>query len=89
MSAEDLESQIAADEARDKEELTKAGLLKMSPIEYARARKLQPQLVYYYIRAGHIKSEECICGRVVIDIESADKYLAEKAKKQKGTVQNG
>jgi hypothetical protein len=80
---DDLERQIKADEAADKEELTKAGVLRMSPIEYARKRGLQPQLVYYYIRAGHIKQEDCICGRPTIDIESADAYLAEKAKRDR------
>jgi hypothetical protein len=85
---DDLARQIAEDEAADKEELTRRGLLKMSVIEFARKRKMQPQLVYYYIRAGHIKQEECICGRPVIDIESADKYLSEK-EKGKGSVENG
>lgn len=78
-NASELQRMIEEDELKDKEELAKAGVIKMSPIEYARHRKLQPQLVYYYIRAGYIKQEECICGRPVIDIASADAYLADKA----------
>jgi hypothetical protein len=79
MGMDDLQRQIEADELADKEELTHAGVLKMSPIEWARKRGLQPQLAYYYIRSGHIKVEDCICGRPVIDIASADAYLVEKA----------
>lgn len=65
---------MAEDELADQMELGK-----MSPIEYARAKGIQPQLVYYYIRAGHIKVEHCICGRKVIDVPSADAFLAEKS----------
>ena len=81
MNPEEFEAMVKADEAADKEELVQTGQLKMSPIEFARSRGLQPQLVYYYIRQGHVKTEECICGRVVIDIESATAYLASKQKK--------
>jgi hypothetical protein len=87
-NASELQAMIEADELADKEELAHSGVIKMSPIEYARHRKLQPQLVYYYIRAGHIKSEECICGRPVIDIASADAYLAEKAKRDRSRAQS-
>jgi hypothetical protein len=85
---DDLERQIREDELKDKEELTQSGILRMSPIEYARKRGLQPQLVYYYIRAGHIKVEDCICGRPTIDIASADAYLAEKAKRDRSRAQS-
>jgi hypothetical protein len=51
----------------------------MTVIEYARAHNMQAQLLYYYVRAGHIKQELCICGRKVIDVASADAYLQQKA----------
>ena len=78
---DELQRMIEADEAADALELAGQGVIKLSPIQYARKRGIQPQLIYYYVRAGHIKVEECICGRPVIDIASADKFLAEKGKK--------
>lgn len=76
--ADDLQRMIEEDELLDQMELGK-----MSPIEYARAKGIQPQLVYYYIRSGHIKVEVCVCGRKVIDVPSADAYLADKGQKEK------
>ena len=55
---------------------------KLSVRDYARKHKIQPQLLYYYIRRGYIKEEDCVCGRPVIDVESADKYLRGKAKEK-------
>jgi hypothetical protein len=48
---------------------------KLSPREYGKLRGIQPQLVYYHIREGHITKETCICGRTVIDIDLSDKYF--------------
>lgn len=56
-------------------------ITKMSPMEYARARKMQPQLVYYYIRTGKIDQGDCICGRRVIDVAEADAFFEAKGKK--------
>lgn len=80
-NADELQAAIEADELEDQMELaaTEPGLVKMSVREYAKARKLQPQLVYYYIRRGYIDEGKCICGRKVIDVASADEYLASKA----------
>lgn len=75
--ADELQRMIEEDERLDQMELGK-----MSPIEYARAKGIQPQLVYYYIRSGHIKVEQCVCGRKVIDVPSADAYLRSKDKKE-------
>lgn len=79
-NADELKAAIEADELSDQIELaaTEPELVKMSVREYAKARKLQPQLVYYYIRRGYIAEGKCICGRKVIDVASADKYLASK-----------
>lgn len=52
---------------------------KLTPREYALARGMKPQLVYYYIRSGVIKVELCICGRKVIDVRDADDTLQTKA----------
>lgn len=41
--------------------------------EYAKVRRLQPQLVYYYIRTGKIDYKTCgCCGSKVIVINEAD-----------------
>jgi hypothetical protein len=64
-------------------------ITKMSVIEYARYKsrvtgtKVQPQLVYYYLRTGKIKEEICICGRKVIDVQSADEYFAKRDAKNR------
>jgi hypothetical protein len=59
--------------AMEKDELEDA--TKLTPREYGKLRGIQPQLVYYHIREGHIKKELCICGRPVIDIDLADQYF--------------
>lgn len=51
------------------------GATKLTPREYGKFRGIAPQLVYYHIREGHIKKENCICGRSVIDVELADEYF--------------
>jgi predicted site-specific integrase-resolvase len=43
--------------------------------EYAQARNVAPQMVYYYIKRGKITPHTCTCGRKVIDVEEADKVL--------------
>lgn len=48
---------------------------KMTVIDFAKARKMQPQLVYYYIRQGKMKQEKCICGRWVIDVHTATEFF--------------
>lgn len=69
---DDLLAEMAADELADKV----AAQQKASPIEYAKSRKdLSPQLVYYHIRQGHLKKEQCVCGRSVIDIAEADELF--------------
>lgn len=66
---DDFIAQAQADELADR----MAEQKKASPIEYAKTRQgVSPQLVYYHIRAGHLKKETCICGRSVVDIEAAD-----------------
>lgn len=51
------------------------GATKLSPREYGKMRGIAPQLVYYHIREGHIKKEQCQCGRSVIDVDAADQYF--------------
>jgi hypothetical protein len=67
-SDEELELEDIAEQAEE--------VGKLSPREYAKLRKITPQLVYYYLRTGKIKEERCICGRKVIDVATADSYLA-------------
>jgi len=52
---------------------------KLTPREYAKARGMTPQLVYYHIRCGNLKTERCICGRTVLDVRDADETLQTKA----------
>lgn len=66
-NADELIAQMRLDELE--------GATKLSPRDYAKARGMSPQLVYYHIREGHIKKERCLCGRNVIDIDLADQYL--------------
>lgn len=49
---------------------------KISVSEYATARHIAPQRVYYYIRNRRLAKTNCTeCGRGVIDIAEADKLL--------------
>lgn len=59
--------QMELDELSDMEKLT--------PREFARLVDMSPQLVYYHIRAGHLTTEVCICGRKVLDVALARKVL--------------
>jgi hypothetical protein len=52
---------------------------KLTPREYAKARGMNPQLMYYYIRTGVVKDERCICGRRVLDVRTTDEVLQTKA----------
>lgn len=47
----------------------------MTPRDYARARSVTPQLVYYYIRNGRISPSACSCGRRVIEVAEADEVF--------------
>lgn len=85
-TVEDLEKAILEDEMQDAHDLALQGSAKMSVREYAKFKKEQPQLIYYYIRQGYIKEEPCICGRKVVDVKSADEYMATRdAKKRMNT----
>jgi len=73
MGIDDLWEQIQADELADKIELTTHA----TPIEYARSRGMSPQKVYYTLRnhADKLNTEQCKCGRRVLDITKADIYF--------------
>ena len=72
-NTDDLIKAIEADELEDHLEAAAQGLVSMSVQEYARARKIQPQLIYYYIRRNRIRVKPCgECGRKVIDVKDAD-----------------
>jgi len=73
-------------ELDDKLDAAHDGITKMTVIEYARARGLQPQNLYYHVRVGNIKQEVCICGRKVIDVAGADAFLAEREQKRTGII---
>jgi hypothetical protein len=76
MGIDDLLKQIQEDELTDKVELTTHA----TPIEYARARGIAPQRVYYALRnhGDELKTEQCKCGRRVLDITQADIYFGFK-----------
>jgi hypothetical protein len=67
LGTEDLLAAMERDEAE--------GATKLSPREYALLRGKKPQLIYYYIRHGKLKKEQCICGRSVIDVAEADIFF--------------
>ena len=69
MRPEELFDKFREDELADQAELYG----KMSVAEYSKWRSVAPQLVYYRIRCGRIKPENCqCCGRKVIDVREAD-----------------
>ena len=77
---DELRRLIEEDELKDQVEAAVAGevsgeLTKMTPRDYAKTRKMTPQLVYYYIRSGKLTQEKCICGRWVIDIKAAEELF--------------
>lgn len=82
-NTDDIIAKMQADDLRDKLEDAHNGVTKMSVREYANARGIQPQLMYYYVRQGYVETHPCICGRMVIDVKSADEYLVQKAEKDK------
>lgn len=71
MNTDDLIAQMEQDELKD--ELEESTVC--TPINYAKAKGISPQVVYYHIRVGHLKPERCACGRRVINIEEADKLF--------------
>jgi hypothetical protein len=72
---DDLKRLIEEDELKDQAEVTR----KMTPRDYARARKIKnAQSVYYHINKGHLKQVKCECGRWVLDVEEADIFYGFK-----------
>lgn len=82
-SGEDLQAAILEDELADAHELALEGTAKMSVREYAKFKKMQPQLIYYYLRTGALKEEACVCGRKVIDVSHADAFFASREAKRR------
>lgn len=71
--------QVEADELEDRAAQTRL----MSVIDYAKARGLQPQKVYYYIRSKKLATEECDCGRKCVVVADVDEFFAELERKQR------
>lgn len=83
---ENLDSLFAAmqqDELDDAHDAALDGSRKMSVREYAKFKKMQPQLLYYYLRTGKLEEENCICGRKVLDVEKADQFFAARDAKRR------
>lgn len=78
MNSDEVIAMMEEDDLKDKAELAK-----MTPREYAKLKRVEPQIIYYYIRTGKIKDEQCICGRRVVDVQSADAFFAEKEAKER------
>lgn len=86
MNEHNIDSLLEAmqqDELDDAHEAALDGTRKMSVREYAKFKKMQPQLLYYYLRTGKLEEENCICGRKVLDVEKADKFFAERDAKRR------
>jgi hypothetical protein len=71
VNLDDLIKQMQDDEESDR--INVSGLA--TPINYARSRGIRPQKVYGWIRQGKLETEECPCGRRVINVDEADKLL--------------
>ena len=86
MRAEELaELEDKLDLAKLNAELNDGHPISISVREYAIARGLQPQRVYYYIRTGKIEQRPCgECGRKVINIEQADAIFVPKEEEGMG-----
>ncbi len=70
------------DELLEKFELDEAAEAPLiTPVNYAKLHaRLTPQLVYYRIRKGELKTYICPCGRRCIKLEEADKIFFPKPK---------
>lgn len=85
---DELKRRIEEDELQDQLDAALKGengehRTKMTVIDFARARRMQPQLVYYYInRARKLQQEKCICGRWVIDVVTATEFFDSLEKKR-------
>jgi hypothetical protein len=81
---DDVIRQMQQDELEDQAE----HVTKMTPRDYARARRITPQLIYYYLRTNKLKQAYCECGRLVVDIAEADALFAaiedKRRKKESG-----
>ena len=64
MNLDEVAAQMALDELSD------SGW--MTPINYAKMRKLYPQRVYRAIREDKLGHKRCDCGRVVVSVADAD-----------------
>lgn len=84
LSTDELLEQFGRDDLEDK--LAEVEIA--TPRDYAKMRRVAPQLVYYYIRSGKLNTQICDCGRRCIPIKEADELfdrIEEKRKaKQKG-----
>jgi hypothetical protein len=65
-NSDELIAQMELDELED--------ATHMSPRDFAKMMKVSPQLVYYHIRAGHIKKRRCLCGRSVVEVKEAEAF---------------
>ncbi len=51
----------------------------ITPVNYAKTvPRLSPQIIYYHIRAGHLATVLCPCGRKCIKKEEADEFFRPK-----------
>ena len=67
---DDLIEQIQADELRDgleEHEFVSIG-------DFARAHRVRPQLVHYYIKAGKLRRVECCCGQLRLVTKEANAF---------------
>jgi hypothetical protein len=77
-NTDELLAAIRRDELNDAEKLT--------PKDFAELVGTTAQLVYYWIKAGHIKTERCACGRRVVDVKEGLAYNAKRLAKRSGRI---
>jgi hypothetical protein len=71
MNTDELLAAMEEDERADRVSLQTLA----SPVDYAKTHGIRPQMVYYYIRTGKLKTRTCECGRRVIVIAEADQIF--------------
>lgn len=78
MNFDQLKAQMEADELADGIE---SGQLQLMAVrDYAKARNIRPQLLYYYLRTRKIETDYCECGRKCVRVEEADAFFKSKEK---------
>lgn len=73
------------DEIRDQAE--EVGFL--TPREFAKLMDVAPQQIYYWIRNGVLETEQCRCGRRILNVDIATKNIQAKKEARRSQLGTG